>query len=317
MYTAITRVYEDRDTSGIKEESDLGVDFSAFVGDSDMNVLKDPMPGTTVEETKRRGRPRKKKMADGNEIYSVDSSSESSYADSYSETNMMLKGTIGQIDMLNRDLTDQLNLIKGSKTLKKKYEYISELASTSSSLLSTKITAIRELNNATTNCHKLDLQRIKELKIGQEEQNDDKRIMDMYNAFINTPVGSYAPSLGPTAIEMTVAGGMDNIMRVDMANTGDPGFDNYLNNMTPEQRAMLNEGKNIKTCVVFDPDTGARHFDNIDMDTMQSVPGLPIPSQNILDECNINMNTGIARNSNLSLNYPLVVRSSGANLDGY
>ncbi len=313
LKAAISR-FDDDNNHGIKDEKDLGVDFSVFMTDSDITVLKDPAPGVPMEP-KKRAKTKRKKMSDGNEIYSVDNQSDS-YADSYAETNMMLKGTIGQIDILNRDLSDQLNLIKSSKTLKKKYEYISELANTSSSLLSTKITAIRELNNATTNSHKLDLQRMKELKLTKEDQNDDKRIMDMYNAFINTPVGTYNPIFAPTPIEANTAGGLDGIVRVDMGND-DAGFNNYMNNMSPEQRAMLTEKQNIKTCVVFDPDTGARYFDNINMDTGESVPGLPIPSQNILDECNININTGIARNSNLSLNYPLKIVRSGPDLSGY
>ena len=312
LKAAISR-FDDDNNHGIKDEKDLGVDFSVFMTDSDITVLKDPAPGVPMEP-KKRAKTKRKKMSDGNEIYSVDNQSDS-YADSYAETNMMLKGTIGQIDILNRDLSDQLNLIKSSKTLKKKYEYISELANTSSSLLSTKITAIRELNNATTNSHKLDLQRMKELKLTKEDQNDDKRIMDMYNAFINTPVGTYNPIFAPTPIEANTAGGLDGIVRVDMGND-DAGFNNYMNNMSPEQRAMLTEKQNIKTCVVFDPDTGARYFDNINMDTGESVPGLPIPSQNILDECNININTGIARNSNLSLNYPLKIVRSGPDLSG-
>ena len=46
---------------------------------------------------------------------------------------------------------------------------------------------------------------------------------------------------------------------------------------------------------------------NINLDTNQSVPGLPLPDAHFLDDLNINMNTGVARNSNLDLNYPLII----------
>ena len=211
-----------------------------------------------------------------------------------------------------------MKAIVASKTIKKKYEYVSELAGTSGSLLSTKVTAIRELNKSITDSVNLEIKMAKENK--QAEETDDKRIMDMYNAFINTPIGSYAAPIAPSNIEMTLGNGGIPITPVTPTGeiqTDDLGFNQYMNNLSPEQRKIQLEKENIKTCVIFDPDTGQRYFDNINLDTNQPVPGLPLPEAQFLDSLNINMNTGVARDTNLNLTYPVVLKHSGGNFAGF
>ena len=204
------------------------------------------------------------------------------------------------------------------KTIKKKYEYISELAGTSGSLLSTKVTAIRELNKSITDAANLEIRMARETK--ETEETDDKRIMDMYNAFINTPIGSYAAPTAPSNIDMVLGNGgitINPMTPTGDVQTDDLGFNQYMNNLSPEQRKIQLEGQNIKTVVVFDPETGGRYFDNFNLDTNEPVPGLPLPEAQFLDELNINMNTGVARNSNLNITYPVVVKRSAPSFAGF
>lgn len=262
-------------------------------------------------------KPKKVRKSSGNITMTKGTKKNESYYDKYSETNALLNQTIYEIDELNSGLKRELNTVINSKTLKKKYEYLSELAGTSSNLLSTKITAIRELNKSITDSTSLEIRMAKETK--KDEETDDKRIMDMYNAFINTPVGTYAGPIAPSNIEMTMGNNGTAILPTSGAEMNDDiGFQNYMNNLSPEQRKIhLESQSNIKTVVVFDPDTGYRYFDNVDVDTGKSVPGLPVPEAQFLDDLNINQNTGVARNTNLNLTYPLFIKRSGPNFDGF
>ena len=262
-------------------------------------------------------KPKKVRKSSGNITMTKGTKKNESYYDKYSETNALLNQTIYEIDELNSGLKRELNTVINSKTLKKKYEYLSELAGTSSNLLSTKITAIRELNKSITDSTSLEIRMAKETK--KDEETDDKRIMDMYNAFINTPVGTYAGPIAPSNIEMTMGNNGTAILPTSGTEMNDDiGFQNYMNNLSPEQRKIhLESQSNIKTVVVFDPDTGYRYFDNVDVDTGKSVPGLPVPEAQFLDDLNINQNTGVARNTNLNLTYPLFIKRSGPNFDGF
>ena len=74
-----------------------------------------------------------------------------------------------------------------SKTIKGKYKYMADLCSTASTLVSTKLSAVKEINNTITTCHKLEMQRLKDIKNSQsQQQDDDKYMADLYNAYINT-----------------------------------------------------------------------------------------------------------------------------------
>lgn len=271
-------------------------------------------PTAEEDEKPKRGRPRKTES-----VNITKAKKDEGYYEKYSKTNALLDQTIFEIDDLNSSIKKELKTVITSKTLKKKYEYMSELAGTSSNLLSTKITAIRELNKSITDSANLEIRMARENK--QEEETDDKRIMDMYNAFINTPIGAYAPPVGPSNIDMVMGNNGTPIMTTadSQPQSDDIGYMQYMNNLSPEERKIQMEAqnKNVKTCVVFDPDTGSRYFDNIDFDTGQPVPGLPLPEPHFLDDLNINMNTGVARNTNLNLTYPIFVKRSGPSFEGF
>ena len=193
----------------------------------------------TPDEMKpKRGRPKgsttnKKKLSDGSEIILADETpqqelpmyqSNQSYKETYEETNTLLRGSIGQIDQLQSELKGELDSIRASKTLKKKYDYISMLGSTAASLINTKVSVIKEMNKVITDSHNLDLKRMKELKVTENQVDDDKRIMDMYQAFVSTPVGNGA-ALGPNMTDITLMTGINNML-YDVTNY------NRANNLT-------------------------------------------------------------------------------------
>ena len=72
----------------------------------------------------------------------------------------------------------------------KKYDYIASLVTTKSNLHSSKIAAIKEINNNITQSHNLELKRNKDLNISANEQDDDLQVLNLYKSFINTPKSS-------------------------------------------------------------------------------------------------------------------------------
>lgn len=281
--------------------------------------------------TKKRGRP--KKTEDNNlpavqptaEVITLDNNntnvgksglpmcqSSDPYIDTFQETNNMLRYSIGQLDVLTSDVKRELDTVSASKTLKGKYKYISELCSTASTLVSSKISAIKELNAVTHNCHKLELQRLKDVKNSEaNKQDDDKYITDLYNAYINIPTGGMSnPALKYTSAN--VAGNMGALMNgVGINNMGaneEQNFQNYMANLTPEQnRMILGNSGNIETVVVYDPMTGAKAFEVIDTTTGMSVDNYPRPNASFLDDTSVDVSTGIATNSNLGQTWKVVV----------
>ena len=293
--------------------NNMGVDFSFFTGENAKIEINNTDLNTS--STPKRGRPKKqtKTMPDGTEIVPADDSEElpkyqtnEPYKDAYNETDTMLKTAIVQIDIMNNDIKTELDQIRSSKTLKKKYEYISELSSTASTLLGTKISAIRELNKVITDCHNLELKRVKELKLGEVDQDDDKKILDMYNAFISTPISSGFNPLGPSSSDLTLVDPTNGIIRADAG--ADMGYGNYLNNLSPTQNRMrLENDPNVQTVVVFNQETGQRYFDVIDRTTGASIPNISKPDDFLLADTTINVSTMTARNTNLDVSYPLII----------
>lgn len=272
------------------------------------------------EQKKRRGRKKKedsiasvtpapKPEKSNTDMVSMCQSDEP-YLDTFSETNDMLKYSIMQLDVLAGDVKSELDAIRASKTLKGKYTYIADLCSTASSLVSSKIAAIKEINAVTHNCHKLELQRLKDVKNSiADKQDDDKYITDLYNAYINTPISAgQNPVMQYTSAN--IAGNMNAYMSgVNTTPTNeDQNFQEYMNNLTPEQnRMILGNNPNIETVVVFNPVTGEKAFEVIDNTTGLSVPNYPRPSASILDGTSVDTSTGIASNTNLGQTWKVVI----------
>jgi len=300
--------------SAVKDEP-LGVDFSFF---SSGNKIEVGMDAPVLAEEKKK-KTKKKVMSDGSVMHSVETVEESTgerCIDSYNETNGMLRGSIMQIDGLNSEVLEQFKVVKDSRTLKGKYTYLTNLAGTSAALMGSKISAIKEMNSVINNCQQLEFKKAKENKASLMEQNDDKRMMDMYQAFINTPMGS-VPGAGmmvtPSITDLTLASNEFN--QFDITSTA--GL--IQEPLSPEQIRMRMEGNpNVKEVVVYDANTGNKYFDVIDSSTGQSVPNYPRSGDFLLDDTTINIAGGVARNANIDRNWPLVViGTNGANMLDY
>lgn len=295
-------------STGVKENEGLE-DYLNF--DHDMTVSSGNLAPNAAEPTKKkRGRPRKETVKDG-EIYLADKETNNGpepYKNGYEETNVMLKNAIAQLDMANADLDKDLTDIRNSKTLRKKYDYITGLVGTKSSVIQSKITAIRELNAVTTKAYELELKRAKEMGIG-EEKDDDKLIMDMYNTMISMPYGT-DPNMNQMMLPNTSqATFIDNAMyRADIdPNQGDLGYQNYVSNLTPEQNLFRYENDpNVEQVIQYDPETGARRFAYINKQTLQEIPNLPTLPEFLMEEFNLNPAQGIARSANLGQSLPII-----------
>lgn len=231
------------------------------------------------------------------------------YASTYNETNNLIRGAIIQADELASEVKQDIDKIRASSTLKSKYTYLTNLTSTAGNLISTKIAAIKELNASITQAHNLELNRMKALKLNEQKENDDMRMMDIYSAFINTPVGTYSAPAAPSIQDLTLG--------VNAANPNVSGIEMVAQNsngpLTAEQNRMRMENNpNIETVVRFDQSTGMRSFDVIDKNTGMSIPNYPRPDAFLLEDTTIDVNMGIARNRNINSVWPLIVEGSNS-----
>lgn len=282
-----------------------------FTEDKSTINLGEPIIDTTPK--RKVGRPKKENLntvvtAEGNESSRELTMMEKNtpYIETYQETTNMLKGSIGQIDMLHNELSSDLETVRNSKTLKKKYDYISMLGSTMGTLIGSKVTAIREINSTITKAHDLDMKRMKELKINEVAKDDDKTIMDMYKAFISTPVGSYTGNTVPlpTAVDIT---SMNNMDRIGMVND-QSSYDAGINNVAPQVNMMLlGTNPDIKTVFVMDDKTGGKWFDVINVKTGESIPGADKPDPMFIDNIVIDRHNRIAKDKNLNITYDLII----------
>jgi hypothetical protein len=307
----------------------FGLDFDLLKNASKFDAIPEvPSTNATTEEPpkRKRGRPKKSEQqqsSDNNNTTIVTRNTTSAnsglplcqtnepYEDTYNETNNMLRISVAQLDILANDVKTEIDNIKGSKTLKGKYKYISDLCATASNLVSSKISAIKEINSVKTKCHELEIRRIKDIKsAAANQQDDDKYIADLYNAYINTPIGS-APNPALQYTSSNVAGNMNALMTgIPTGNNNEElNFNNFMNNLTPEQnRMLLGDNPNIETVLVYDPETGAKDFDVIDINTGMPVSNYPRPDRALLDETSVDTMTGIATNTNIGQSWKVVVR---------
>ena len=237
------------------------------------------------------------------------------YARSYNETNNLIRGAIIQADELSQEIKQDIDTVRSSKTIKNKYTYVTNLTASASALLSTKISAIKELNSTITQAHNLELNRMKTLKLNESEGNDDMKMMDIYSAFVNTPIGSYVPP-APNVQDLTLGVNSQNspVSAIEMV----AARPEESRNLTPEQNRMRMESNtNIQTVVRYDQTTGQRCFDVIDKNTMMSVPNYPRPDAFLLEDTTIDVHSGIARNRNINTVWPLILEGSNKTINEY
>lgn len=266
---------------------------------------------------KRRGRHKKEEVetVNSSEIVKAEGTVEdTSTINTYAATTMLLNNTLEQLDVLASEMKEELDQVRGSRTLKGKYNYIIGLSGNLSNIIGTKAQVIKEINNAITRANELDYKREKDRSAAATEQNDDKYIMDLYNSFIKNPMGveNNVGMLGPTPIQTTVNG--SSIVRAPIAGEKqqgqpvDAGYLNYLSNLTPEQNMMFYEqDPNVKTCVIFDAATGNKFFQVMNVATGQAIPNVPVLDNRFMEDTTIDLKNKIAKNNNLHDTYPVIV----------
>lgn len=237
------------------------------------------------------------------------------YMNKYKETNNLLNSAIIQLDIGLQDMQQDLNLLRGNKTLRNKYQSMSMIQKNVGDFLGNKIQAIKELNSVINKCNELELKRAKELK-EIENQDDDKRIMDLYNAMISMPVGGqsgmmngFSTPLGPNTFEMTYAGNPNTVTpnMVTVVDGVDTGYQNYIQNKTPAQNMMiLDSNPNIKQVVVHNRATGQSYFEIMDMSTMTPVPNTDKYDNSFLEDTHLDFINNIATNVNIGESYPII-----------
>lgn len=238
------------------------------------------------------------------------------YMDKYQETNTLLKTAIGQLDIGLGEMQSDMNMLRANKTLRNKYQTMSMIQKNMGDFLGNKINAIKELNNVISKCNDLELKRAKELK-EIENQDDDKRIMDLYNSMISMPIGGqmstpngFSSPLGPNTFDMTYAGNpntsIPNIV-TSIDGNDDAGFQLYKQNRTPAQNMMfLDTNPNAKQVVVHNRNTGETYFEIMDMSTMTPIPNVEKYDNSFLEDTHLDFINGIATNVNIGESYPII-----------
>lgn len=313
-------IYPISFTNAKQEESiasgSIGFNFEALMGEG--IPLDDSINTSSATSAKPKKKNKEtKKLSNGDEIILANTDNQiqtnDPYIDSYNITNNMLKSTLNQIDTISSELKVDLDMLRGSKTIKNKYTYIPNIASTLGALMSTKVTAIREINKSITDSHNLELKRTKELGL-DKDIDDDKAIMDLYNTFISMPQsnGSVGGMMSPHINDMTLMNGVQNMVRTSI---GTPEYDNSIINSNVFNRMRYERDPNVKTVVVYNQATGARYFDVMNVKTGESIPNVDRPDAMFLEDTIIDLNNRIARNTNLDQTYDLIV--IGDNLSKY
>lgn len=246
-------------------------------------------------------------------------SADEPYMNKYAETNNLLKTAITQLDIGLGEMQNDMVMLRNNKTMRNKYQSMSMIQKNMGDFLGNKIQAIKELNSVISKCNDLELRRAKELK-ELDAQDDDKRIMDLYNAMISMPVGGqngmmtggFSTPLGPNTFEMTYAGNPNSatpniITSIDGQSQGDIGYANYLMNKTPAQNMMsIDSNPNIQQVVVHNRATGQSYFEIMDMSTMRPVPNTDKYDNSFLEDTHMDFVNNIATNVNIGESYPIV-----------
>lgn len=301
----------------------IGFNINKFVKGSDEcnNHSVDKLPATTEENKPKKGKSKK----NSNQLPAVNESSDKplsylqsneSYITAYTETNKQLDAAINELNTLGAEIVSELMHVKSSKTMKNKYGVINEMTATASNIIGTKIQAIKEKNKSINDANNMDLRRMKDLKMNESNESDNQKIMNLYDAFINTPVGinGGTASLGPSISSMTINGGLPDINTVSLSNSVVDGAaqQNWETSLSPAENRMLLESQGkIETVVFYDEVTGNRWYEVVDKITKQPVPNVEKPADTFIYELDINTRGGFAKDINRNVTYPLVIINNG------
>lgn len=296
----------------------VGFNINAFIKGSDeekdLSITKESVVEEKVKKTRTR-KPKEEMVPAGTSTPMPTATTSMSYiqenipyTQAYQETNAQLDESINQLNILGGELFQELQSVRGSKTLRNRFGLINDMTSTASAIISTKLAAIKEKNDTINNVAKLELQRMKELKSRANEDDDNTRIANLYDAFVNTPIGVGPVQLAPPMQNMMMAGGSQDLSFNSIGNS-DAAWEQSLD---PAQARMLLEARGtVETVVMFDSDSGNRWFEVVDKQTRQPVPGVEKPDATFIYELDLNTRAGIAKDTNRGVVYPLVVLGAG------
>lgn len=281
-------------------------------------------PVVNNDSEKKTRKPRSPKKKESGDVVTVDTTPivESSYISSYDETNTIIRQTVAQLDTLAGELKHDIDTMRNTKSIQKKYDYLNGMNANMASLLSTKINAIKEMNNSINKSNELDYRKSKDMQV-IASQDQDKAIFDLYNAYVSMPGGDtsrfnqIAQNLLVTNTGVDV---YDTISPVVTTNgeVVDPGYQKYLETMTPEQKLMRYESNpNVQQCVLWDSNTGAKRFAMIDFETNKEIPGVPVHGEVVMEDTTIDERNGIARNVHINETYPLIDINKNPQYNGY
>ena len=249
---------------------------------------------TSVEKKKSSSKSESKKVS------SKDIVENTQYSEIYSDTNAMAYGIIQQADTLLSDAKMELDNIRSSRTMKGKYLYMNNTLSSMASLMSTKLQAIREINNNIKNANDLEYRRYKDNR-ALDNTDDTKAVMDAYKAFISAPIGAPAYRQ-PNTMEITA--GLNGIVYADRPaaeQMNDAGYNNYMNTLTPEKNFMLHDNNpDIEEVIIVDQATGARRFQWMNTKTNTPIDNMPLDDPMLLEDYTIDSRTKLARNMNMN-----------------
>lgn len=299
----------------VYEKGSLGANFSGLIGNNVTVNAPGIIEGAVPADKKGR---KKKSKTDKDETITKDDGLANSqkiventvYADTYMATNEMAYNIINQTDQLLSECKQDLEFIRRSN-MKGKFHYMNATMTSMGTLLSTKLAAIKEINNTIKNVNDNEYRRFKDFR-AMNSTDDNTAVMAAYNAFISAPVG--APEyLLPNTQDIT--GSLNGVVRADLPSNiqgqMDAGLANYLANLTPEENYMINENNpNYEEVLLFDQSTGMKKFQWIDKRTNQPVPNMPTSTNLILEDFVIDPRTNIAKNTNLNMSKRVVMVNS-------
>ena len=306
---------DEEDTSGLEIKIGGGMTLPSLNSDGGMSFNLSISPEEPKKTTKRSSS--KKSSAASNAVKNAVTDTVSAvemddmlttnkpYQTKYDETTMLLKASIGQLDGLLAESINDANQIRASKTLKRKYDLLSLLNNNASSIIGNKITAIREINNTISKCNDLELKRKKELDLAAAGENSDKKIMDMYSAFVSMPTGE--PGVANMQ-SITNSLNMGNVITGSIIGGDDMGYQQYVQNMSPAQLLNMYESNpDVKQVVVYNQQNGSRYFEVMNMATGEVIPGVDKHDAMFLEGVTLDLENKIARNIDLGETYPIVV----------
>ena len=302
------------DKDNFKPKFTIKKEDGSTVNDTSIIKVDRELPDQEKEK-KKRGRPRKEASSGSNIIRAGNVEVEdTSSIYSYSETTGMLHETLHQIDSLNLELMQEFEQVRHSRTMKNKYNTLVGLTENVSTLINSRIQAIKEINSTISKANDLDYKKEKDRREAQADVDDDKYIADLYKSFLQNPT-NFNPSPQLPQVDASLFG--SGIVRADLPNSNnsnnvDASYLSYLSNLSPEQNLIRYENNpNVKQVVVFDAASGNKFFQMMDMSTGQVIPNVPVYDQMFMEDTTLDLKTKVAKNINLNESFPIVVINEG------